>query len=417
MRILHVAHQYKPAIGGSEQYIVDLSEALVRRGGQVDVFTTRARDYHTWRNELPSFEQMDGVNVYRFPSLQRRGYTWRLLRFGYDRYWATRSRLYEPFVFVGNGPLSPRLFLNLLWKGRRYDLVHLNGVLYFHTTYAYLGAKLLGLPIVLTPHIHLSEPQIFDIGYYDAVLRGSNLIIADTDTEKQHLIAKGIDENKLIVGGIGIKAKEFALLRAEDCRRHFGIPEEAFVLLFLGRKVAYKGLETILRAFTTLREHDTNLYLVAAGPETHESQVLWASYTDLPDFINLGAVSHQEKVMLLNACDVLLLPSTAEAFGIVFLEAWAVKKPVIGARSGATPDVIAEGEDGLLIEPGDAEGLARQIKRLINNPDLKMRLGVKGYEKVLARYTVERIADIIEQAYFQLLHQTSKRKKGQNNES
>jgi glycosyltransferase involved in cell wall biosynthesis len=404
MRILHVAHQYRPAIGGSEQYIVNLSEALAYRGHQVDVFTTRARDYHTWRNELPPLEQLEGVNVYRFPSLQRRGYTWRLLSFGYDRYWATRSRLYEPFIFIGNGPLSPRLFLNLLWKGRRYDLVHLNGVLYSHTAYSYLGAKLLDLPIVVTPHIHLSEPQIFDIGYYNAVLRGSDLVIADTDVEKRHLIAKGIDENKITIGGIGVKVKEFELLNVEECRRHFGIPEEAFVLLFLSRKVAYKGLETILQAFTALREHDTNLYLIAAGPETPESQTLWESYTDLPDFINLGAVSHQEKVMLLNACDVLLLPSTAEAFGIVFLEAWAVKKPVIGARSGAIPAVIAEEEDGLLIEPGDAEGLARQIRRLINNPIFKMQLGAKGYEKVLTRYTVERIADIVEEAYSQLLH-------------
>jgi glycosyltransferase involved in cell wall biosynthesis len=410
VRVLHVAHQYKPAIGGSEQYIVNLSEALVRRGHQVDVFTTRARDYHTWRNELPPFEQLEGVNVHRFPSLQRRGYTWRLLRFGYDHYWATRSCLYEPFIFVGNGPLSLPLFLNILWKGRRYDLVHLNGVLYSHTAYAYLAAKLLGLPIVVTPHIHLSEPQIFDIGYYDAVLRGSDLILAVTDLEKRHLTSKGIAGEKIVVGGNSVGAEAFELLDARECRRRLGIPEEAFVLLFLSRKTEYKGLETILRAFTHLREKCDGLVLVAAGPETDYSRCLLQDYSGLPQFINFGAVSDREKLELLNACDVFLLPSRAEAFGIVFLEAWAVRKPVIGARSGAIPDVITEGEDGLLIEPGDAEGLVRQLKRLINNPALKMGLGAKGYEKVLARYTVERIADIVEQACFQLLHRTNEHK-------
>lgn len=403
MRILHVAHQYKPAIGGSEQYIVNLSEALVRRGHEVDVFTTRARDYHTWRNELPPFEQLEGVNVYRFPSLQRRGYTWRFLRFGYDRYWAARSHLYELFIFVGNGPLSPRLFLNLLWRGRRYDLVHLNGVLYSHTAYAYLGAKLLGLPIVVTPHIHLSEPQIFDIGYYNTVLRGSDLILAVTGLEKQYLITKGIAGDKIVVGGNSVGTEAFELLDARECRRRLRIPEEAFVLLFLSRKTEYKGLETILRAFTSLQEECDGLVFVAAGPETDYSLRLLRDHDGLPQFITFGAVSDREKLELLNACDVLLLPSRAEAFGIVFLEAWAVKKPVIGARSGAISAVIADGEDGLLIEPGDAEGLARQIKRLINNPALKRRLGAKGYEKVLARYTVERIADIVEGAYFRLL--------------
>ena len=410
MRVLHVAHQYKPAIGGSEQYIVNLSEALARRGHQVDVFTTRARDYHTWRNELPPFAQLEGVNVYRFPSLQRRGYTWRLLSFGYDHYWATRSRLYEPFIFVGNGPLSPRLFLSLLWRGRRYDLVHLNGVLYSHTAYAYLGAKLLGLPIVVTPHIHLSEPRIFDIGYYDAVLRGSDRILAVTDLEKRHLVTRGIAGEKIVVGGNSVGPDAFELLDARECRQRLGVPEEAFVLLFLSRKTEYKGLETILRAFISLREKCDGLVFVAAGPETDYSRRLLQDYAGLPQFITFGAVSDREKLELLNACDLFLLPSRAEAFGIVFLEAWAVKKPVIGARSGAIPAVIAEEEDGLLIEPGDAEGLAGQIERLINDPALKRRLGKKGYEKVLARYTVERIADIVEGAYFQLLHRTSERK-------
>ena len=410
MRVLHVTHQYKPAIGGSEQYMTDLSEELAKREHRVDVFTTRSQNYLTWRNELPPFEHLDGVNIARFPSLERRNYTWRILDFGYRNYRRTRSPVYEPFIFFGNGPLSPLLFINLVLKGRRYDVVHLNTLPYSHVYYSYLCARLLRVPIVVTPHIHVDQPETFDVGYFNAVLRGSDLVIADTELEKRYLIARGVHEDKIVVGGIGIKLENFELLKVGECRRRFRIPEEAFVLLFLGRKVEYKGLETILRAFTILREYDANLYLVAAGPETHESQVLQASYNDMPGVINLGAVSHQEKVMLLNACDVLLLPSTAEAFGIVFLEAWAVKKPVIGARSGAIPAVIAEEEDGLLIEPGDAEGLARQIKRLINDPALKIRLGAKGYEKVLARYTVERIADVVEQAYFQLLHRTSERK-------
>ncbi|MBI5567875.1 MAG: glycosyltransferase, partial [Chloroflexi bacterium] len=65
MRVLHVSHQYPPAIGGSERYIADLSEELVARGHQVDVFTSRAVDFHTWQNKLPKFEQRQGVNVYR----------------------------------------------------------------------------------------------------------------------------------------------------------------------------------------------------------------------------------------------------------------------------------------------------------------------------------------------------------------
>src|SRR5262245_53407802 len=114
MRVLHVTHQYYPAIGGAEQYITDLSEALASRGHRVDVFTRCSRDYHTWRSALPSFEQINGVNVYRFRSIERRAHTWLLLRWGNDHYWQAKSRLFEPLIFYGNGPICPQMFLAIL---------------------------------------------------------------------------------------------------------------------------------------------------------------------------------------------------------------------------------------------------------------------------------------------------------------
>ena len=110
MRIIHVSHQYAPAIGGSEQYITDLSENLVRRGHTVDVFTSQARDYHAWRNELPAGEVINGVTVRRFASLTRGPRTWRILATGLRNYRQSRSPLFEPAIFFGNGPVSWPLF-------------------------------------------------------------------------------------------------------------------------------------------------------------------------------------------------------------------------------------------------------------------------------------------------------------------
>jgi glycosyltransferase involved in cell wall biosynthesis len=99
----------------------------------------------------------------------------------------------------------------------------------------------------------------------------------------------------------------------------------------------------------------------------------------------------------------LLLPSTGEAFGIVFLEAWAVGKPVIGARAGAIPWVIREEQDGLLVAPGNVTETAASIERLIGNPEMGRRLGANGYAKVQAQYTVEHIADRVEAGYREVL--------------
>jgi glycosyltransferase involved in cell wall biosynthesis len=408
VKLLHVTHQYRPAIGGSERYMTDLSEELARRGHLVDVFTTRSHDFWTWGNDLPGFERQEGVNVYRFRSLRRRAFTWRLLDFGYAGYRPTRWRRYEPFILAGNGPLSPGLAWAILTRGQSYDLIHIQTLPYAHVVYGYACARRTGRPIVLTPHLHVEEPGTFDIEMFNAVLRGADLVIAVSGREHEYLVARGVADERVLVAGNGVKLEELPRRDPIECRRRLGLPADATILLFLGRKIAYKGLAIVLEAFAALQARYSALWLVAAGPPTDDSISLHQTWNGLPRYLELDAVSEEQKQDLLNACDVLLLPSTAEAFGIVFLEAWAVGKPVIGARAGAIPWVIDDERDGLLVEPGDAAGLAAQVERLIGDPTLAHRLGEAGYQKVRARYTVERIADVVEAAYRRVVRNTQR---------
>jgi glycosyltransferase involved in cell wall biosynthesis len=117
----------------------------------------------------------------------------------------------------------------------------------------------------------------------------------------------------------------------------------------------------------------------------------------------MGAVPQEEKLAALRACDCLVLPSTGEAFGIVYLEAWIMGKPVIGARTPSVSAVINHGVDGLLSAPGDAGDLAACISRLASEPMVARRMGAAGHDKVLSRYTVPRIADRVEGAYLRAL--------------
>jgi glycosyltransferase involved in cell wall biosynthesis len=110
-------------------------------------------------------------------------------------------------------------------------------------------------------------------------------------------------------------------------------------------------------------------------------------------------VSWQEKLDLLNACDAFALPSTGESFGFVYVEAWAVKKPVVGAHSGAVPSLISDGVDGLLVTPDDPADLVLKIKQLYQDVELRQRLAAAGHAKATMRYTVQRVADIVEGAY------------------
>jgi glycosyltransferase involved in cell wall biosynthesis len=117
----------------------------------------------------------------------------------------------------------------------------------------------------------------------------------------------------------------------------------------------------------------------------------------------LGAVSDDEKVLALQACDCMVLPSVGEAFGIVFLEAWMMGKPVIGARTLAVSAVIDDGRDGLLAAPDDVSDLARCIVSLVDNPGRGQDMGQQGRRKVLSRYTVPRITDRVEDIYQHVL--------------
>jgi glycosyltransferase involved in cell wall biosynthesis len=105
----------------------------------------------------------------------------------------------------------------------------------------------------------------------------------------------------------------------------------------------------------------------------------------------LGPVTGQLKQDMLAATDVFALPSRVDSFGIVYLEAWAYEVPVIGCDAGGVPDVIEDGEDGLLVEFGDEEALAGAVKTLLASPVRRQAVGQRGRAKVEAQYTWHQI--------------------------
>jgi glycosyltransferase involved in cell wall biosynthesis len=403
MRILHVTHQYPPAIGGSEKYIADLSEELVERGHQVDVFTSRSVDYHTWKNELKPRERVNGVEVYRFRSMRRTDLVWRVLHWSQGKYWRSRSRFYEPFILFGGGPLCPGMFAALLSRLPLYDLVHLNCLVYGHVIYGYRAACWRRVPVVLTPHIHPEQIVTYDVGFQRDVLCGSEHVIAVTDGERDFLLELGLDPWRVTTAGNGLRPESYPLRDARACRRRLGLPEDAFVVLFLGRQVEYKGLGTVLEAFQVLHQRHPETHLLVVGPETNFSRQLFARNEDLPAVTNLGLVSDDVRLDALNACDCLVLPSAGEAFGIVFLEAWMMGKPVIGPRTVAVSTVIRDGEDGWLVPLDDPWAVVEAVERWIFSPPLARRMGERGRSRVLQRYTRARVADVVEGAYVRTL--------------
>jgi len=408
MKVLHVTHQYRPALGGAEQYITDLSEELAQRGHRVDVFTSRSTDYMTWRNVLPACEQLNGVNVHRFWCLERKAWAWKAMQRGYEGWWRTGRARYAWLILLGSGPVAPGMFVAILRRARDYDLVHINNLHYSHAAVAYYAARRRGLPVVITPHLHAEQRTTYDVGYMWDILRGSDQIITVTQAEKEFLMEKGLPGQQITVGGNGLRLQNIPSYDPIACRHNLSLPQEGFILLFMSRKTEYKGLDVCLKAFTALKPDRSDLYFVVAGPDTDYSRKLLERYAGMDGLIVRGQVSSEDKWKLLWACDSLALPSTGEAFGIVYLEAWAASKPVIGARIRSVSSLIADGQDGFLITPGAAHEMVARVMQLMSDPALRRKMGARGRAKLEARYTTARIADIVEGAYLRALRRANR---------
>jgi len=214
-----------------------------------------------------------------------------------------------------------------------------------------------------------------------------------------------------VTGGGSLNLTLFPPLEREAARARLGIPPQAFVVLFLGRKTLYKGLEPAVAAFKALCQSHPHAYFVAMGPETETSSKLWAEVGQAPNLLVRDRVEDDERLAALAAADVLLLPSRGEAFGIVYLEAWAYHKPVIGAPIQAVKALISDGVDGWLIEPQQVEAITERLRWLADNPAAARAAGEAGHAKLLRRYTTTGVTDLVEGAYFRALrrHQSHQR--------
>lgn len=168
-------------------------------------------------------------------------------------------------------------------------------------------------------------------------------------------------------------------------------PPQGRVILAVGRWAAserYKGADELVRAVQQLRATVPGLHLVAVGggddlPRLHKL----AAELGVEDGVHfLTGLSREQIAACYARADVFALPSTGEGFGLVFLEAMAFAKPVVGAACGGTTDLVEDEVNGLLVAPRDTEGLVQALGRLLGDDVLRAKLGRHGAQLVQQKY-------------------------------
>jgi glycosyltransferase involved in cell wall biosynthesis len=401
MKVLHLIQRYPPAIGGSETWCREVSRYLSSVGDEVRVLTLdileeeeywRDPPLHQWTARLGRLDWDDGVLVRRY----RRSMPVHLLYHLFFKFVLDKTlRIYF------YGPHSLEMYGRLFAEAATADVVHLHTIPYPHNFIGYLAARLHKKRVVITPHFHPDHPHYERWSNY-WLLKRCDAVIAVSDYERDYLVKKGVDAGNIAATGNGVHIEDYhpkdvAHFKAELFQRH-GLSQTAKVILFIGRKLEYKGIATLVEAFRRISaESDAVVFLVGPTSPWFEGFHGQFSGKDRERIIDLGMVSEQAKINLLHLADVLVLPSRFEAFGIVFLEAWACGTPVIGAATGAIPSVV--GDAGLTFAYGDAEDLAEQLRITLKDEQQSRDMALKGQRRLLERFTWDKIGSVTRRTY------------------
>ena len=206
---------------------------------------------------------------------------------------------------------------------------------------------------------------------------------------------------RTIHSGVDVGLFSAVRIDSRERRRSLGIDSESSVVGTVGWLLPIKGAMHLLRAMDTVWRKSPDTVLVFVGKGDLEYQLKEKARKMGADkrvhFLGWRDDVHEIMPLL----DVFVLPSLNEGMGRVLVEAMAAGRPIVATSVGGIPDLVRDGENGLLVKPGDIEGLAREISRLLDQKDLRNEMGERGRTMAL-EFSVEKMVEKIDALYASL---------------
>jgi phosphatidylinositol alpha-1,6-mannosyltransferase len=191
------------------------------------------------------------------------------------------------------------------------------------------------------------------------------------------------------------------------------------IIITVGALVPRKGHDMVIRALRRLRQTIPNVTYVIVGDGPRRTQLeQLAEVVGVADrVVFTGKISDKDLLDTYALSDVFVMPSReelekcdVEGFGLVFLEANACGKPVIGGRSGGSADAIIDGVTGLLVDPHDPEDIANAMQRVLSDRNLAIRLGRQGQLRVTSDFSWQQIASRVQQILDSIVNRDESRR-------
>ncbi len=426
--ILYLPTRYFPSISGAEFYFQRMAELLTTKYNYgIEIYTSNAIDFKALRNSSGKiltpdnkyFYEVNRLKVNRFPvnyNISNKEIL-KILKVipSYNA-----LNLHDDVLekIIRNGPYLGDLLDYLLKKqDLNYDLIHTTYFPYFNCVISLIIGTLLKKPTICTPFFHFSNPRYTDLKVID-LLKKFDLLIVCTNVEKEFLVQKcKIQPGQIKVIPMGVDYTKFqnfnknTLSNLSFKEKFFNKNEKKYkLILFCGYKNYEKGALSILKSIPYILKKIKKVYFAFIGPSTvafnrELSKIKKLEKVKIINFSpeNLTGYFDKKKLAAFKEADIYLMPSRSDAFGISFLEAWSMGKPVIGARIGATPEVIRENIDGLLVEFDNPKDIAQKVIFLLKNNKLRKLYGSAGQLKVSQKYTWDIVAKETHYTYQNLL--------------
>jgi glycosyltransferase involved in cell wall biosynthesis len=316
-----------------------------------------------------------------------------------------RGRLFEycrklevktlPLVIRNDLDFRPIVSLRRLIREEKYDIVHL------HTKRAH--ALSLWLPrgahspkYVVTRRMDYPEKRRWCTRHlYNRRVDG---VVAISRTILDLLVSAGVDSQRVRLIHSGIDARRFEVLPSESSSS-----QDVSVVGTVAALEERKGHRFLLEAAARLKQQGARVRYFLAGDGSLRAELKgMAQRLNLSDDVKFFGFNSDIPVFL-STIDIFVLPSLHEGLGVAALEAMAAGKAVVASRVGGLAELVVDSVSGLLVSPGDAEGLASAIAKLIRDKSLAREMGLKGRERVHEHFTLERMAMKNEAYYYDLL--------------
>ncbi len=301
--------------------------------------------------------------------------------------------------------------IRLLWtlckhiREERFQIVHTH--LIHADLYGTIAAKLAGVPVVVSSRHNDDRfrnylPLIWLNGF---LARWHSRLVVISDALGRFLErVEHIPPEKIVRIHYGLQPESIEhLMEPGFIRQEFQIPDQAPVIGTIGRLTDQKGQRYLFQAVKQLVAHFPELRMVMIGEGELRSELEQQSQ-ELGIAANVIFAGYRSDALkLLSGCDFFVFPSLWEGFGLVLLEAMALKKAIVASRVSAIPESVLDGKTGFLVPPKDADSIADAMLTLLKAPTLTQRMGDAGYAHLQENFSVRKMVRATETLYSELI--------------